>query len=133
MFIEVNKMAVRRTSQPRQLAATQQYAPALPPIEPAKLAVPITVPITVGIIGLVLTVAVFLFNAGGRVGSNDKDLAYLAARVDALTLSLKDANDRNARNSDHDAVIRLDQRVASLEASDAKNTVHVVEDSPGKK
>ena len=93
----------------------------------------IAIPITVGVAGLVLTVAAFLYNSGSRSGSSEKDLAYLTSRVDALVLGLKDANERIAKTSDHDAVIRLDQRVASLEAAEAGKEIHISMGDEGKK
>jgi hypothetical protein len=98
------------------------------PVNVSRLAMPLTVGVSI-----IIAVASLLYSTGSKVSGNDKDVAYLQSKVDALQVQLKDAVVARLE-SDHDAVIRLDQRVVSLEAAEAgKNITVTVADPKDKK
>lgn len=83
----------------------------MPDTQGSKIVVPITLALAAG-----WAVASIVYGAGTKVGSSEKDIAYLAAKCDTLAATIEAGNkeQKAAIRDDHEALIELRVKFSTL-------------------
>lgn len=83
----------------------------MPDTPGTRIVVPVTLALAAG-----WAVASIVYGAGTKVGSNEKDIAYLASKCDTLAAAIDAANkeQKAAIKDDHEALIELRVKFSTL-------------------